>query len=113
MVDLVLRFIDLGVGCWEVCWIISGVIDVEEGEVGEVEISSLIPCVINAEVEDLSWMSCVFASDIKGVDCWILWSECVAVFFNWIGFCWDFLWIAWAVDEVVILVDNEVFKEFD
>jgi len=59
-------------------------------------------------------MSCVFASDIKGVgDCWILWSECVAVFFNWIGICWDFLWIAWIVEEVVILVDNKVFKKFD
>ena len=56
----------------------------------------------------------IFISDIKGIgDCWILWSECVAVFFNWIGICWDFLLITWIVDKVVILVNNEVFKESD
>ena len=44
---------------------------------------SLISYVINIEVKNLSWMSCVFASDIKEVgDYWILWSEYVAVFFN-------------------------------
>ena len=70
IVDLVLRFVDLGVslgvGCWEVCcWIISGITDVEEEGRSLSNLSSIV-CVIG-KVEGLSWVSCIFVSK----DCWI------------------------------------------